>query len=950
LRSGCGFGEATVSIRTARAGPNAAVRAEPAGIGSSGARDPLAREVKLLGALLGQVIVEQAGLELFEEVERIRRAAIAARQGEDPSAADGLDAAFTALDVDRVEAVVRAFSLYFQLVNLAEERHRVRTIARRRRAARGGAVDDSIAGAVATIRRRGHARDLEALVGRLSIVPVLTAHPTEARRRTLLLALRRCAESLERLDDPRLTPEEDADIRRRLREGVSVLWRTAELRADAPTPLDEVRTALVFFDETLFSLVPRVYRALDAALDAPAGRAAGPGDPAGDTGRSGTRPARVPAFLRWGSWIGGDRDGNPSVTADLTERTLRIHADHVLRGHEVVATRLMQTIAAYMPAGGVARALASRLGRDAEELPEMDRQLRRRFPDEPYRRRFGFIAERLRRTRAHLTGVAAPLAGRYESPDELVAEIEEIQEALAADGLGRVAWGEVQDFRWQLETFGFHLASLEIRQHATVHRAAVAVLEAGGDDEREVAPGVPLGEVLATFDAIHALQARFGVAAVCRFVVSFTAAASDATDVLHLARVAAERAGTDPPVLDVVPLFESAEALESAGPILDALLTDDEYRRHLETRGNRQEVMLGYSDSNKESGFVAANWLLHRAQAALVAAARQRGVELTLFHGRGGAIGRGGGPSHRAIRGQAPGSVDGRLKLTEQGEVVAARYANPEIARRELELLTGAVLLASGPEHDATLTAAAEDGTPVLDELAASAREAYRALVYDDPDFAAFFRSVTPIAEISGLRFGSRPAARARGASRGDEEAPRIDDLRAIPWVFAWSQARIDLPGWYGLGTALDAYREQHGEAGLDRIAALYRGWPFLASVLDNAELSLARADMGVARRYAALARGAGDDRRWRAIEAEHGRTVRLLLRVTARDRLLDGSPVLQRAISLRNPYVDSLSGIQVRLLGHLRARALDDPERERLLRLVQLTVNGVAAGLQSTG
>jgi phosphoenolpyruvate carboxylase len=331
-----------------------------------------------------------------------------------------------------------------------------------------------------------------------------------------------------------------------------------------------------------------------------------------------------------------------------------------------------------------------------------------------------------------------------------------------------------------------------------------------------------------------------------------------------------------------------------------------------------------------------------------VAAARRGGVELTLFHGRGGAVGRGGGPTHRAIRGQAPGSVDGRLKLTEQGEVVAARYANPEIARRELELLTGAVLLASTPEHDAALVAAAEEGTPVLEELAASARSTYRALVYDDPGFAVFFRSVTPIAEISGLRLGSRPAARARAGRQDD--APPIDDLRAIPWVFAWSQSRIELPGWYGLGSALEAYRKRHGEAGLDQVAALYRGWPFLGSVLDNAELSLARADMGVARRYAALARGAGDDRRWRAIEAEHGRTVRLLLRVTGRDRLLDGSPVLQRAISLRNPYVDSLSGIQVRLLGHLRGREADDPERERLLRLVQLTVNGVAAGLQSTG
>jgi phosphoenolpyruvate carboxylase len=340
---------------------------------------------------------------------------------------------------------------------------------------------------------------------------------------------------------------------------------------------------------------------------------------------------------------------------------------------------------------------------------------------------------------------------------------------------------------------------------------------------------------------------------------------------------------------------------------------------------------------------------------ALVESAHRHGVELTLFHGRGGAIGRGGGPSHRAIRAQAPGSVDGRLKLTEQGEVIAARYANPDIAARELELVTGAVLLASTPDHDETVRSAASSGGPIVDELAGRARHAYRRLVYDDPGFAAFFRAVTPIAEISRLRLGSRPAARAR-AQRDDSggeahaEAPPIDDLRAIPWVFSWSQARIELPGWFGLGTALAEYRAAHGEAGLDRLGALYRDWPFLASVLDNAELSLARADMAMGRRYANFAAADGDAARWRAIEAEHGRTVDLLLRVTGRDRLLDGSPVLQRAIALRNPYVDSLSGLQVRLLANLRRRPADDPERERILRLVQLTVNGVAAGLQSTG
>jgi phosphoenolpyruvate carboxylase len=339
--------------------------------------------------------------------------------------------------------------------------------------------------------------------------------------------------------------------------------------------------------------------------------------------------------------------------------------------------------------------------------------------------------------------------------------------------------------------------------------------------------------------------------------------------------------------------------------------------------------------------------MLHGAQGQLADVARRSGVELTLFHGRGGAIGRGGGPTNRAIMGQAPGSIGGRLKLTEQGEVIAAHYANPSIAARHLEQMAGAVLLASTPEHDATLEPAITRGAPILDELAETSRRAYRALVHDDPEFATFFRDITPIAELSNLRLGSRPAARGRQAR---EAAPSIDALRAIPWTFAWSQARINLPGWYGLGTALESYRAAHGDAGLDALAHLYRTWPFLASLFDNAELSLAKADIGVARLYARLAANPGDDRRWAAIETEYERAITLLLRVTGRERLLDDSPVLQRSIGLRNPYVDSLSELQVRLLARLRALDPDDPGRDRVLRLVQLTVNGVAAGLQNTG
>ncbi len=886
----------------------------------------------MLGALLGQVIVEQAGEAIFDLVERLRLAAIAFRKDDDPAVRARLEGELDALELADAEAVITAFSLYFQLVNLAEARARVRALRKRERAARDGLLDDSVAEAISRLRRAGRSEDdLDAIFARLSITPVLTAHPTEARRRTTLVALRRCAALLERFDDPRLTPSDDREIRRRLREEITELWRTSDLRAVAPEPLDEVRTAMAVFDATLFTLAPRLYRSVDAALD-------------GDTGE---RPPRVPAFLQFGSWIGGDRDGNPAVTADLTERTLRIQADHVLHGLEAVALRLMQTISATTPHARVARTLATRLARDAEDLPETDRQLRRRFPDEPYRQRFGFIAERLRRTRAVLAGETGPRAGHYPNPAALDEELIEVQAALVADGLSRVAWGEVAELRWQLGTFGFHLASLEIRQHSEVHRAALAALGRGEPDSVNsigVAPGVNVGEVLATFRSIAEAQARFGIEACHRVVVSFTAAPRDVTDVLALARAADATAA-----IDVVPLFESSEALAAAGPILDALLADRSYREHLGTRGDRQEVMLGYSDSNKESGFLAAAWMLHQAQAALVEVARDRGVVLTLFHGRGGAIGRGGGPANRAIVGGASGSVDGRLKLTEQGEVIAANYGDPAIAKRHLEQLTGAVLIASTPEHDASAAAAAEAGGALLDELSDTARRAYRKLVHDDPEFAAFFREITPIAELSDLRLGSRPAARRRAGERPDEPPP-IDALRAIPWTFAWSQTRINLPGWYGLGTALDVYGKAHGDAGVREISRLYRSWPFLASVIDNAEMILAKADMGIGSRYASLARSIGADARWAMIEAEYHRTVAWLLRVTGRDRLLDGAPVLQRSIGLRNPYVDALSEVQVRLLRRLRALPGDHRDRALHLRLVHLSVNGVAAGLQNTG
>jgi phosphoenolpyruvate carboxylase len=962
---------------------NAAVRAEPAAIGVASARDPLAREVRLLGSLLGQVIVEQAGPAMLETVETIRRRTIALRRDPDPTSrerlAGELAAVLDALTIDEAETVVRAFTLYFRLLNIATERDRVRRLRKRERVARDGVLPDSLADVVRRLREAGHSPEaIAALVGRLQVTPVLTAHPTEARRRTLLTAQRRISELASRLDDPRLPRSEDDEIRRRLREEITLLWRTADLRSTRPSPLDEVRTAMAIFDETLFTLAPRLLRALDGALDDD-GTVRGGGrrirrgsdaddPPASDTGRTGTRPPRVPAVLRWGSWIGADRDGNPAVIAETTVQASRILADHLLHGYEAVATRLMQTIAAEVPDDRVARPLVARLARDADDLPETMRILRRRFPDEPYRVRLGAIAERLRRTRAGLAGRIAPLAGRYASATELADELAELADALVGDGLERVAWGEIQDLRWQVETFGFHLASLEVRQHSEVHAAALSALDTGVGEtvgaDLPGSPGVSAAEVLATFRAMAEVQRRIGPAACSRYVVSFTRGPGDVRAVLDLARRAGEPSpsatvtGGFPPAspeLDVVPLFESSDALEGAAGILDRLLGDPGYRTHLARRGDRQEVMLGYSDSNKELGFLAASWMLHRAQEELAATALRHGVELTLFHGRGGAVGRGGGPTNRAILALAPGAVDARFKLTEQGEVVADRYGDPTIARRHLEHVLGATLLASTPGHTEALRAVEREGAPLLDELASRARDAYRALVWDEPSFASFFHAATPIAELAGMRLGSRPAARGgAGRSQPVEALPveplPVERLRAIPWTFAWSQARVELPGWYGLGSALAGFEDRHGEAGMAALADLYRRWTFLASVLDNAELTLAKVDLDVGRRHAQLADRSDAGLLWTRIEREHELTRAGLRRVTGRERLLETLPELQRAIRLRAPYVDPLCELQVRLLARLRPLPQDAPERERLLRLVQLTVNGIAAALQTTG
>jgi phosphoenolpyruvate carboxylase len=849
---------------------------------------PLRRDVRLLSTLLGRVLEEAEGPELLRDVERLRRAAISLRR--EPSDARRREAERIVEELPRLRAaqVARAFTAYFQLVNLAEEHQRVRTLRER-----GRAAEDSIAAAVDTIRERDGETILRDLLDRLELTPVITAHPTEARRRSVVENLWRIGALLEELDAARGRPDETDDVERRLAEEVSALWRTDPLRRQTPEPLDEVRAAMALFDQTIFRELPLVIRELDRAL-----------------GGDGTASPRARPYIRWGSWVGVDRDGNPNVTADVTRAAAAVQSEHVLLGLEAATRRIARAVSVSQLDCPPSEGLRAVLDRDAALFARAAEELARKLPDAPHRRALGLAAHRLAATR---TGDA----GRYERPADFVEDLRTVQDSLVAAGATRLAFGELQHLRWQAETFGFHLASLEVRQHSSVHAAALRAIR----DER---PTPDSDAVLETFRAIADIQRRLGPEACRRYIVSFTRSAEDLLAVRELA----ELAGLDADAIDVVPLFESRADLDAAPKILDELLADPGVAAHVDAGGRRLEVMLGYSDSTKDVGMLAANLALYRAQADLAVWARDRGIALTLFHGRGGALGRGGGPANRAILGQAPGSVGGRFKVTEQGEVAFARYGNPHIARRHLEQLTNAVLLASTPEHERHAAECWRRFGPAAERMADASERAWRDLI-GRPGFAEFFLRATPIEEIGELQLGSRPVRRTAGAQS-------IEDLRAIPWVFAWSQSRVNLPGWFGLGTGLAA-----GDA--EELRAMHAEWPFFASLIENAELSLAKADRSIAQRYLALG---GDEAIAGAIEDEFARTLEAVLTVTGHDRPLDGRPVLRRAIDLRNPYVDALSLIQLRFLTELR----QDGHAAGPASIVQVTVNGVAAGLQNTG
>ncbi len=897
----------------------------------------------LLGGVLDEVIRAVEGpraLELHRHAVELGRRS----RGGDPTAADELAQLVATLELDDIVLLIRMLTGWFALMNLAEDNDRVRRIR---------ALDElpqprrgSLHEAIAQLAADGTTADeLRATLADAEVRLVMTAHPTEARRRTTVSKLSRIFRLLRSLDDRRPAHGEHEQIRRQIAAAVQEMWVSDELRAVSRTVLDEVKAGLVYFTSTLADVVPAIYRDLEATI--------GECYPDADID--------VPALLTFGSWMGGDRDGNPFVTPAMTASALAHMQESCLLHLQASVLGLSQHVTLSSRVAGEPPELAELLAELATLFPELAAEVARTNPEEPYRRLFKLVAARIRATRKRFEGA-------YAHPRELLDDLRLAERTLRRQGAAFVAADALRDVIRQVEVFGFHFATLDVREHADVHRAAIDdILRELGIEEaygalseedriavlaREISdrrPLIPLDvsgftaatrEVVETFRTMYDLLCGPHPDAIGSYIVSGTSGPADLLEVLLLCKeVGLARAGGLDAKLRIVPLFESGETLANAGETMNTLLETPVYRAAVDSVG-LQEIMVGYSDSNKDVGYVASGWHIYRGQLEMARVMREHGVDWEFFHGRGGAVGRGGGPSYTAVRSQPPGTVGGRLKVTEQGEMLSAKFSVPEIAHRELELTASAALVTSLGRLDAGAPARLARFESVMAEMAEISTHAYRDLVYGDADFPAFFHAATPVAEVSRLQLGSRPAKR--------RQSMRIEDFRAIPWVFSWTQARAVLPAWYGLGTALEAARERHG---VQTLREMERDWPFFAALLSNAEMACVKVDLDIARRYAELYDDEpARERIWSAIESEFQRTLRELGRVRDEEHLLDREPILQRALERRKPFVDPLSFIQLELLRRLRAGTGDEPEQPELARASLLAINGIAGGLRNTG
>ena len=924
---------------------------------------PLIDDIRLLGRILGDVIREQEGQAAFELIEKIRQLSVAFRRHDDQSADKALKKLLKGLSGDQTVSVIRAFTYFSHLANLAEDRHHIRRRAVHERA--GELQEGSLARTLQRLHKAGIAPG--AIIDTLAhshISPVLTAHPTEVQRKSILDAERAIARLLGERDEQERLPRELADIEAQIRARVTQLWQTRLLRFTKLTVADEIENALSYYEATFLTQIPRLYRDLEEGL--------------GDQGES----AVIAPFLRMGQWIGGDRDGNPNVTAQTLELALHSQADMVLRHH---LTQLH-----FLGAELSVSAMLTRVSPAMQALAERSPDTNAHRQDEPYRRALTGMYARLAATLKHLTGGEAARHAiapqdAYASAAELLADLHTIETSLQSHHGEALARARLRPLMRAVQVFGFHLATVDLRQSSDKHEEVVAELlaaariepdysgldEAGKrlvllrqlNDARPLrVPGVTysahtLGE-LAIFDTARSGRERFGAQAIRHAIISHTETVSDLLEVLLLQKEAGLMRGTlhEDAVCDliVVPLFETIEDLRNAAPIMREYLALPGVRAMVERGATdgycEQDIMLGYSDSNKDGGIFTSNWELYRAEIALVELfdslnhGRDKPIQLRMFHGRGGTVGRGGGPSFQAILAQPPGTVRGQIRLTEQGEVIGSKYANPEIGRRNLETLVAATLEATllQPTRNAPkafLTAA--------DELSRQSMAAYRALVYDTPRFAEYFFAATPIREIAELNIGSRPASR--------KATQKIEDLRAIPWGFSWGQCRLTLPGWYGFGTAVHTFLHRDGPQGVNAQKALLqkmvKQWPFFSTLLSNMDMVLAKSDLALASLYSELV----PDKRLRkqvftAIEAEWHRTADALALITGEKQRLVNNAALQRSMRHRFPYIDPLHHLQVELVRRYRADENRAHTDDKVRRGIHISINGIAAGLRNTG
>lgn len=888
----------------------------------------LRAEIRLLGQLLGETLREHEGLPLYELEESIRLRTKALRQQYDAADEAELVAELGRIPLVDAARLVRAFANYFQLVNLAELERQARSV--QESGEDRGEFHRLLAACAA---QHVPAERIARLLHELEVRPVLTAHPTEAVRRSILDHQDRIGQELALLRAP-LSTRERSRVRQRVATQVEILWHTDEVRSVRPRVLDEVGNALFYLERTFFDTIPDVHEQLAEALAAYYPGIDLPLDPP----------------IRLGSWVGSDQDGNPNANAAMLTETLRLQRRTLLTRYRERVRELARDLSQSTRLTQVGEELTASIARDERELEAYADTLSPGTQDEPYRRKLSFIWRRLGAT---LDGEP----GAYASVDEMARDLDLLDGSLRRNGGDAVADGDLLRLRRQVRVFGFIGARLDVRQHRAVVRAAAREVVnrlGSGPGQLEIAtlspPPISLdasrwspatGNLLATLSAMAAAQ-KAAPGSAQTFILSMTESGDDILQTLFLAGLAGLHSlTTDPPRsdVDIVPLFETSDALERAPAIIDSLLSDPVYARQLDGRDGIQEVMLGYSDSNKEVGYLSAAWALDGAHEAIAGVVARHGRRLRIFHGRGGTVGRGGGPTHEAILAQPAGAPEPMIKITEQGEVIHRKYARPETARHNLELVLGAML-----EH-VLLPAEVREPHPswraAMDAMSEESRRRYRALVYEDPGFQAYFQQATPIEEIAQLNTGSRPV------SRGGTLA--VEDLRAIPWVFAWMQNRHLLPAWYGAGSAFADFAQRPG--GLECLRDMYQHWLFFRSLVDNLQMVLAKADMRIARQYATLVSDERErDRLFAIIEAEFQRAHGAVLQITGQASVLERQPALLASLRLRDPYIDPMSYFQVRLLRELRRLPAGDPSRAAHLQAVLRTINGIAAGLQNTG